>query len=73
MTIDDTAQATLNAWQAQLAQVRQRRLARGGGHASLAHLHQAQGMTGLQVMTALRSDHRFGSPDYLIIDNVFYQ
>lgn len=53
MTNDNTTQATLNAWQTQLEQVRQRRLARGGGHAGLAHLHQVQGKTGLQVMTAL--------------------
>jgi len=53
MTNENTAQATLNAWQAQLQQVRQRRLDRGGGHAGPAPLHQVQGKTGLQVMTAL--------------------
>jgi uncharacterized protein (TIGR00369 family) len=53
MTNESTTQATLIAWQSQLEQVRQRRLDRGGGHAGLAHLHQVQGMTGLQVMTAL--------------------
>lgn len=53
MTTENTVEATLNAWQTQLEQVRQRRLERGGGHAGLAHLHQVQGRTGLQVMTAL--------------------
>jgi uncharacterized protein (TIGR00369 family) len=53
MTNENTAEARLNAWQAQPAQVRQRRLDRGGGHAGLSHLHQVQGKTGLQVMTAL--------------------
>ena len=53
MTNENTAQATLNAWQAQLQQVRQRRLDRGGGHAGLAHLHQAQGKTGLRQVANL--------------------
>ncbi|MBY0233370.1 MAG: PaaI family thioesterase [Burkholderiaceae bacterium] len=53
MTNENTTQATLDAWQAQLDQVRQRRLARGGGKAGLAQPHQVQGKTGLQVMTAL--------------------
>ena len=53
MTNENTTQATLDAWQAQLDQVRQRRLARGGGKAGLAQPHQVQGKTGLEVMTAL--------------------
>jgi len=53
MTFETSTQATLNAWQAQLDQVRQRRLARGGGQAGLAHPQQLHGKTGLQVMTAL--------------------
>lgn len=53
MTNETTTQASLEAWQAQLAQVRQRRLERGGGRAGLAQPHQVQGKTGLQVMTAL--------------------
>ena len=57
MTNENTTQATLNAWQARLEQVRQRRLDRGGGHAGLAQLHQVQGKTGLQVMTALLEGH----------------
>lgn len=36
MTNENMTQATLKAWQAQLAQVRQRRLARGAGRAGLA-------------------------------------
>lgn len=53
METDSTVEATLNAWHAQLAQVRQRRLERGGGYAGLASPQQTQGKTGLQVMTAL--------------------
>ena len=53
MTPENTVEATLNAWQAQLEQVRQRRLQRGGGRAGLAHPQQVQGKTGLEVMTAL--------------------
>lgn len=53
MEIDNMVEATLNAWHAQLAQVRQRRLERGGGYAGLASPQQMQGKTGLQVMTAL--------------------
>lgn len=33
MSIENTVEVTLSAWQAQLEQVRQRRLERGGGHA----------------------------------------
>jgi hypothetical protein len=51
MTIENSVQATLASWQARVEEVRQRRLERGGGHAGLAHLHQVQGKTGLQVMT----------------------
>ena len=53
MKIENTAEATLNAWQAQLEQVRRRRLERGGGRAGLADPRRVQGMSGLQVMTAL--------------------
>ena len=53
MEIENSVETTLNAWQAQLEQVRRRRLERGGGRAGLANPGQVQGMTGLQVMTAL--------------------
>lgn len=53
MTNEDTIQDTLNAWQAQVEEVRRRRAARGGGHAGLATSEQVAGMSGLQVMTAL--------------------
>lgn len=53
MNTDNTVEATLNAWQQQLDQVRQRKRERGGGHAGLAKPEQVQGLTGLQVMTAL--------------------
>jgi uncharacterized protein (TIGR00369 family) len=53
MTNEDTIQDTLNAWQAQVEEVRRRRAARGGGHAGLATPGQVAGMSGLQVMTAL--------------------
>ena len=53
MTNDSTVESTLSAWQAQLEQVRARRLERGGGHAGLATPQQVHGKTGLQVMTAL--------------------
>lgn len=53
MQAENTVQATLNAWQAQLEDVRRRRVERGGGHAGLAKPQQVLGKTGLQVMTAL--------------------
>ena len=53
MKEDNTIEATLHAWQQQMEQVRQRRRERGGGHAGLARPEQVQGLTGLQVMTAL--------------------
>ncbi len=53
MQTESTVQATLNAWQAQLENVRRRRVERGGGHAGLAKPQQVLGKTGLQVMTAL--------------------
>ena len=53
MTTENTVQATLNAWQAQLEDIRRRRVERGGGHAGLAKPQQVMGKTGLQVMTAL--------------------
>ena len=53
MDIENSVEATLDAWQAQLEHVRRRRFERGGGRAGLANPRQLQGMTGLQVMTAL--------------------
>lgn len=53
MPNDSSVESTLNAWQAQLEQVRRRRLERGGGQAGLATPQQVHGKTGLQVMTAL--------------------
>ena len=53
MHAENTVEATLNAWQAQLEDVRRRRVERGGGHAGLAKPEQVLGKTGLQVMTAL--------------------
>lgn len=53
MKIENTADDTLCAWNAQLAEVRQRQLSRGGGKAGLASPAQIEGKTGLQVMTAL--------------------
>lgn len=52
MTDADTIEATLNTWQSQMEQIRQRRRERGGS-AGLARPDQVQGLTGLQVMTAL--------------------
>lgn len=46
-------EATLDTWQRQLEQVRQRRLERGIVKPGLARPEQVQGLTGLQVMTAL--------------------
>ena len=53
MQTEKTVEATLNAWQAQLDDIRRRRVERGGGHAGLAKPQQVLGKTGLQVMTAL--------------------
>lgn len=53
MQTESTVQATLNAWQAQLEDVRRRRVERGGGHAGLVKPQQVIGKTGLQVMTDL--------------------
>ena len=53
MNNENPVEATLNAWQAQLEEVRRRRLKRGDGRAGLASPQQVQGKTGLQVMTAL--------------------
>ncbi len=53
MQTEDTVEVTANTWQSQLDAVRQRRLERGGGKAGLAKPHQVQGLTGLQVMTAI--------------------
>lgn len=50
---DNTIKATLQAWQQQVEQVRQRRCERGGRHAGLAKPEQVRGLTGLQAMTAL--------------------
>lgn len=51
--MEANADSTLQAWQAQLDQVRARRIACGGGQAGLATRQQIQGMSGLEVMTAL--------------------
>ncbi len=53
MNTENTAETTFKAWQAQLEQVRRRRVERGGGQAGLAKPQQVVGMTGLQVMKAL--------------------
>lgn len=53
MTQDMTTQATLDAWQAQLEQVKRRRLQGAAAHAGLAEPQQLLGMTGLQIMTAI--------------------
>lgn len=53
MSTENTTEATLNAWQAQLDAVRQQRVERGGGHAGLAKPQQVQGKTGLEVMTGI--------------------
>ena len=50
---EKNVEATLNAWQAQLDDVRRRRREHGGGHAGLATPEQVQGKTGLQVLTAM--------------------
>ena len=47
MQTESNVQDTLNAWQAQLEEVRRRRVERGGGHAGLAKPHQVLGKTGL--------------------------
>lgn len=47
------ADTTRMAWQAQLQQVRARRLERGNGRVGLAEPWQIEGKTGLQIMTAL--------------------
>jgi hypothetical protein len=46
MQTENTVEATLNAWQTQLEEVRRRRLGPGGGEAGLAKPHQVQGKTG---------------------------
>ena len=53
MNIENAVDDTLRAWNAQVAEVRQRQLSRGGGKAGLASPAQVEGKTGLQVMTAL--------------------
>ena len=53
MQTEKSIEATLNAWQAQLDEVRRHRLERGGGYAGLAKPHQVQGKTGLQVMMGI--------------------
>ena len=53
MKIENSVDDTLRAWNAQVAEVRQRQLSRGGGKAGLASAAQVAGKTGLQVMTAL--------------------
>lgn len=53
MTDPDAIAATLAAWQAQIDDIRRRRLERGGGRAGLARPEQVAGRSGLEVMTAL--------------------
>ena len=53
MKIENAVDDTLRAWNAQVAEVRQRQLSRGGRKAGLASPAQVEGKTGLQVMTAL--------------------
>lgn len=53
MQTDNLIEATLNAWQTQSDEVRQRRLERGGGHIGLAKPEQVKGKTGLEVMTGI--------------------
>ena len=53
MQTENTVEATLKAWQAQLEDVRRRRVDRGGGQAGLAKPQQVFGKSGLEVMTAL--------------------
>ena len=53
MQTEDATESTLNAWQAQLEDIRRRRIERGGGQAGLPKPQQLQGKTGLQVMTAI--------------------
>jgi hypothetical protein len=45
MTPESTVEVTLNAWQAQLQQIRSRRLERGGDHAGLAPPQRVHGKT----------------------------
>lgn len=53
MQNENTVEATRNAWNAQMEDLRRRRIERGGGYAGLAKPQQVQGKTGLQVMMAL--------------------
>ena len=53
MQTEDATESTLNAWQAQLEDIRRQRIERGGGQAGLPKPQQLQGKTGLQVMTAI--------------------
>lgn len=53
MTTENKIQETLNAWQAQVDELRRQRSALGGGRAGLAKPEQVAGMSGLEVMTAL--------------------
>lgn len=53
MHTENTVEATLKAWQAQLEDVRRRRVECGGGQAGLAKPQQVIGKSGLEVMTAL--------------------
>lgn len=53
MQTENSIENTANSWKAQLDELRQRRLERGGGHVGLAKPHQVEGKTGLQVMTGI--------------------
>lgn len=53
MHFENTVQPLQETWQTQVADIRRRRVERGGGYAGLAKPEQVMGKTGLQVMTAL--------------------
>lgn len=53
MQTENTIESTLNAWQAQVEDIRRQRIERGGGQAGLPKPQELQGKTGLQVMTAI--------------------
>lgn len=53
MHSENTVQPLRETWQTQVADIRRRRVERGGGYAGLAKPEQVMGKTGLQVMTAL--------------------
>ena len=50
MNVDNKVEATLDAWQQQVAMIRQRLLESGGGHAGLADVAHVQVKTGLECI-----------------------